>query len=241
MLPTGCLFETEKACADAPGYGWYVKLPFFECYYAALLLFPSSHSPPSSSIYTLDDCCVDPAMVTWPYFTTFFPWWACGVAIVLLLLTSLLVWVVRARVRQGPSALAQADELEDTDVEKLRQEYDVLLQGLHEADQVALKRERDEAQDGGEVPVPERGSPSEATSLLRGGGGGGVQEPPGGDGGSCGGAREEEAQGGTCPVCLEDLESAPCVRLRCGHRLRLLCVKEYVSHSVCNTMQLCSV
>eukprot|EP01061_Rhynchopus_euleeides_P026378 TRINITY_DN43135_c0_g1_i1.p1 TRINITY_DN43135_c0_g1~~TRINITY_DN43135_c0_g1_i1.p1 ORF type:complete len:380 (+),score=124.72 TRINITY_DN43135_c0_g1_i1:517-1656(+) len=190
LLPTGCLYEDAQACTDAPADG---------------------------CIYTLHGCCIDAAGYDWNIFTQLFPWWACGVAAVLLLLTSLLVWVVRSRVRAGGSAMSLGDELEDSNVEKLKDEYAALLKDLVKADEEGLESDRKAKKDleeGGEVPVPDGSEPTEHTSLLRVG------------------DESSDGQSGSCPVCLEDLQGAQCVRLKCGHRLRLGCMKQYIEHSL---------
>ena len=176
--------------------------------------------PLNCSVYTLDDCCIDANGYDWDQFTQLFPWWACGVAAVLLLLTSLLVWVVRSRVRQFQSAYSSGgDELEDKNIEKLKDEYAELLKKLHANDkdhqeEEKKKKQEQKNQEGGEVPVPDDSEPTEHTSLV----------PKSSD---------SDGQDGSCPVCLEELNETSCVRLQCGHRLRLACMQQYVQHSVC--------
>ena len=191
-IPVGCLYERRDVCVKSPSDG---------------------------CIWTYDHCCMDSTGFTIPGIHNLIPWWAWGVGAVILLLSSLLGLVVRTRTRFSVDYTqvgAQQDELDDATIEQLKQEYEVLLKELVEADQKALAEENGESED-----TAEGGEVADASVINVS------------DGGSADPTPIETNQDGSCPVCLEDLSSAECVRLRCGHRLRFLCMQQYVAHSVC--------
>eukprot|EP01060_Flectonema_neradi_P020960 TRINITY_DN2845_c7_g1_i1.p1 TRINITY_DN2845_c7_g1~~TRINITY_DN2845_c7_g1_i1.p1 ORF type:complete len:381 (+),score=51.85 TRINITY_DN2845_c7_g1_i1:92-1144(+) len=193
-IPVGCLFENPDACIKAPSDG---------------------------CVWTYDHCCMDATGFTIPGIHNLIPWWAWGVGAVILLLSSLLGLVVRTRTRFSVDYTqvgSQQDELDDATIEQLKQEYEVLLKELVEADRQALAEEQGDddgsnVTDGGEVADASIINVTDSSTTA--------EHPP-----------AESNQDGSCPVCLEDLSSAECVRLRCGHRLRFLCMQQYVAHSV---------
>eukprot|EP01064_Diplonema_japonicum_P022270 TRINITY_DN3198_c3_g1_i1.p1 TRINITY_DN3198_c3_g1~~TRINITY_DN3198_c3_g1_i1.p1 ORF type:complete len:372 (+),score=88.31 TRINITY_DN3198_c3_g1_i1:43-1158(+) len=219
LLPTGCLFLKQTPCSAAPADG---------------------------CIWTLDNCCVDAAGFDWPGFRNLVPWWAWGVGAMLLLLSSLLGLIVRARNRFGYAAVSgQVEEIDQESIARLKEEYEELLNDLAEEDKRFLEREKIKKQKKGECGGCEGGCEEEDEDAAL------IQNPvinstPPSPPSPMTSEQAEiaaadddflssfnsDAQGGTCPVCLEDLVSEPCVRLKCGHRLRLACMQDYVDHSV---------
>eukprot|EP00754_Rhynchopus_humris_P040134 Rhum_TRINITY_DN23183_c0_g1::Rhum_TRINITY_DN23183_c0_g1_i1::g.177337::m.177337 len=191
-VPTGCLFESEAACDAAPRTG---------------CIGMSRGS---------DYCCLDARGYHWNTLRSLFPWWACLVIAVLLLLTTLWVRVARTRVLRGGArgTLLSASSHEDIPgehgvagtagaYEALHAEYAAHLLRLADAD------DADSNGAAGAVPPP----PSERTALVNA-------------------SLSSDPRGGTCPVCLEELRAARCVRLPCAHRLCLPCAQELADHRV---------
>eukprot|EP01063_Lacrimia_lanifica_P038432 TRINITY_DN819_c0_g1_i2.p1 TRINITY_DN819_c0_g1~~TRINITY_DN819_c0_g1_i2.p1 ORF type:complete len:361 (+),score=106.75 TRINITY_DN819_c0_g1_i2:82-1164(+) len=205
QLPTGCMFESREACADAPADG---------------------------CILTLDNCCIDASGDVWPGFHNLVPWWAWGVGAVVLLSCSLLGLVRRTMTRYGgryDPLPQQPEEFDEETLDRLKEEYAQLLKQLVEDDkrfqhakQAAAHAPQDDLpdDDGGEVlhPPSSTSDAADAEGLV-------------GTGASLD-LDHDYGQGGTCPICLDDLDPVLCVRLRCGHRLRLACMQQYVLHSI---------
>ena len=158
-----------------------------------------------------DYCCLDAHGYHWNTLRSLFPWWACLVIAVLLLLTTLWVRVARTRVLRGAGGtLLSASSHEDIPgehgvagtagaYEALHTEYAAHLLRLADADDA----------DSGVAAA----APSERTALVNA-------------------SLSSDPRSGTCPVCLEELRAARCVRLPCAHRLCLPCAQELADHRV---------